>query len=280
MPSTAAPDHAGTLSAVTVSLRPAPILVLVLVAASAALAGCGGTPPAAATAPTVPPDDMPPAARLAASAALAQDLTYSATYRFAAADGGTQTLAVTRIRDGFSLALTAGERTTATVTSGGTTYRCRITPAVSGCAPGARAADPESDPVSRLAPVFTDRLEVLSDRSAALSITDAATPQGARGTCFSVQGIAAAMASPADPGLYCFDGRGLITAAQLPVGTLTVEASGPAPGSVVLPAPEVRDLPAADPVPVPEQSVPAASAGASSAPAATAVPSAGRAPEN
>jgi hypothetical protein len=255
---------------VTVSLRPAPILVLV--ATAAALAGCGGTPPAAATASTpAPADALPPAARLAARAALAQDLTYAATYRFAPADGGSQTVAVTKVRSGFSLVLTAGQRTTAAVTANGTTYRCRITPVSSGCAPGARAADPESDPVSRLTPVFTDRLEVLSDRSAALSIADAPTPRGARGSCFSVQGIAAAMAPPADPGLYCFDDSGLITAAQLPVGTLTIEGSVPAPPSVALPAPEVRDLPAADPAPAPEQSVPAASAGASPAPAATAV---------
>jgi hypothetical protein len=189
------------------------------------VAGCGATPPARG-ADAVPPDGhQPPAARLAAKAALAQDLRYSARYRF-----GGGTLRVTRAAGGLSLELTGSGATRTQITTAGGSFRC----GADVCVRGARAAD---DPLSRLQDVFTTWLRVLADRSAALSITDAQPPQGATGTCFFVQGVAAALEPPVDPGLYCFDDRGMVTAVQLPAGSLTLEGAGPAPDELALPAP-------------------------------------------
>ena len=57
----------------------------------------------------------------------------------------------------------------------------------------------------------------------------AAPLPGARGQCFSVQSNSAGLTSPVDPGVYCYDDNGTLTAAALPLGTLTL-ASAPAPG--------------------------------------------------
>jgi hypothetical protein len=190
------------------------------------VAGCGATPPAKGAGAVPPAGDQPPAARLAAKAALAQDLRYSAQYRF----GRGGTLRVTRAAGGFSLELTESGATRTAITTTGGSFRC----SADVCVRGARAGD---DPLSRLQDVFTTWLRVLADRSAALSITEAQPPQDATGTCFSVQGVAAALEPPVDPGLYCFDDRGMVTAAQLPAGSLILERTGPAPDELALPAP-------------------------------------------
>src|SRR5438874_1441136 len=86
----------------------------------------------------------------------------------------------------------------------------------------------------------------------------AAPLPGARGQCFSVEPNSAALASPVDPGVYCYDEKGTLTAAALPLGTLTLaSALAPAPPSVVLPGPVVPGTPlatAAPPSPSPSAS--------------------------
>jgi hypothetical protein len=207
------------------------------------LAGCGSPPPAkgAAAGPTALGDESP-AARLAARAVLAQDLHYSADYQFSPAGGGRpETVRVARIQGGFSLTLTGpdGQPRRAAVTTASGSFRCDA----SVCVPGARASRTDEDPVSRLRLVFTSWLRVLADRSAALSISTAQPPTGATGDCFSTQGVAAAMDPPVDPGLYCFDRAGLVTAVQLPAGSLALAGNGPPPTAIELPAPVAQAFP-------------------------------------
>ena len=105
-----------------------------------------------------------------------------------------------------------------------------------------------SDP--RVYHVFTDWLRVFGNRDAAISVDTAAPLPGSRGQCFSIEPNSAALASPVDPGVYCYDDKGTLTAAALAMGTLTLaSAPAPAPPSVVLPGPVVPGTPPATAAP-------------------------------
>jgi len=244
--------------------------VVAAVALTAGSAGCSGTGDAeATTTPTATPTGapaLPPATLLAGSAVLSQDQYYAASYRFVPADGSAAgTARVERSRAGFRLDLTQPadatrvERTTVLGQNATGPFYCRLTAAGGACAAGGAPAG-ELDP--RLQHAFTDWLPKLADRTAAISVTVATPPRGTAGTCFSVEGVAASLDPPVDPGLYCFDNVGRITALRLGVGLLTLVSTAPAPSAVALPAPLGGGLPAtAAPSPTP---TPTPSAGAGS----------------
>lgn len=252
---------------VTVTRALATLTVALAVAASAS--GCSGDGEAAATTPPSASASsapaLPPATQLAARAALGRDQFYAASYRFIPADGAPAgTARVERTKGGVRVDLTQPadatrvERTTVVVQGPQGTFFCRLTAAARACVPG--ASRPAGEPDPRVQHAFSDWLEKLREPAAALSVTVASPPRGATGTCFSVEGIAASLDPPVDPGLYCFDTVGRITALRLGVGLLTVSEMVQAPPGVTLPAPVGAALPsAAVPSPTPTPSAPAGS---------------------
>jgi hypothetical protein len=235
-------------------------------------AGCGGRPPTLPSDATS--DDPAPAApadawgRLAARVAAAQDKRYVAGYTLATRGRPDRSVSVTVAQDGSWLVnvpdgALSGTADVAVADSAAGLYQCAVGGASPGCV---RVAGPGGHLPARLDPwvehLFTDWLSVLTDRQVAISV-DTATPiPGARGQCFSVEPSSASLAPPVDPGIYCYDADGTLTAATISAGTLLLTgAPMPAPATVALPAPVVPR----DPLPTdgPPQAGQAPSAAAS-----------------
>jgi hypothetical protein len=236
-----------------------PVLPLALaVTLAAALAGCGTGGAAPRSSPASSPPAPTPAARaeLAARAAAAQDQVAVSFYALRPPGGAEdRTVMVVRAADGGWRVDIAGGAL------GGTTD-ISIIGTASGlfqCGPdGCVQVDeltPEVDP--RVHHVFTDWLDVLTDRSAAVSVSAAAPPDGVTGECFGVEPSAASLVPPLDAGVYCYEVDGTLTGAELELGTLTLTGSGEAaPPTVDLPGPVVaaEPLPTASPTPSPTPS--------------------------
>lgn len=237
-------------------------------AALALLAGCSDPPAAGAAAePTV--IDLPPDARLAARSALAQDQFYSGTYSYTPAAGGpVATVIVARARQSFLVELgTPGRPSTTIIDHPDGDFYCRTSASAGGCMKWASAGKlAEKSEPARMKLAFTRWLRTLASHQAPLSIADIAPPPQAKGTCFSVEGIAASLDPPVDAGIYCFDDSGRITALRLAGGTLLATGFGPAPATVTLPAPVGDRLPTVDPPVVPSAS---AATGGGGSPSAT-----------
>jgi hypothetical protein len=138
-------------------------------------------------------------------------------------------------------------------------YECaRLTLGAPGCfIVGTRDAQLAARNDPRIQHVFTDWLQVLTNRNEALSVAVAAPLPGSRGACFSIEPNSAALGSPVDPGIYCYDEHGTLTAAALALGTLALAAApAAAPPTVTLPGPVVSGspLPMAAPPPSPNAS--------------------------
>ncbi|MGI5212909.1 hypothetical protein [Plantactinospora sp. CA-290183] len=236
-----------------VTPRPARQLAgILLLAAPALLAGCG-----AEAVPTPPPTTGPPAAsqptqarqQLAALAAAAQDRQLAAVYTLRADGQPDRTVAVTRARNGswrvdIPGGVLGGTGDVSVVQSSAGLYQCSLPsvqrPEAPGCVrvsdPG-KPLDPAYDPA--LQHPFTDWPEVLTDRQAPLSVTTTQLA-GARGSCFAVESTSASVDPPLDPGIYCYDPDGTLTAARLPAGTLVLAGTpAAAPETVTLPGPLV-----------------------------------------
>jgi hypothetical protein len=228
-------------------------------ALSVALAGCGGTgggPPEATRLSDPPGPAAAARAELAARAAAAQDLAGVRLYTLASPGRPDRTIMVVRARDGgwrvdVPGGALGGEVDVSIIGTPGGMFHCALaaSPEQTECAQ-VKALDPAADP--RVQHVFTDWLDVLRDRSAAVAVAAAPSPPGARGRCFAVQPSAASLLAPLDAGVYCFDPDGTLTAAQLELGELRLASDGgPVPPSVELPGPVVdrRPLPTAPPPP-------------------------------
>jgi hypothetical protein len=242
-------------------IRHRALAVVTAAALTAAAAGCSDVNDAEATtkpsASATGAPALPPATLLAGRAVLSQDAYYSAAYRFVPSDGSAAgTARVERTKSGFRLDLTQPadaarfERTTVVGQNAAGPFYCRLTAAGRACVPGGAVPPGELDP--RLQHAFTDWLPKLADPTAAISVTVVSPPRGVTGTCFSVEGVAASLDPPVDPGLYCFDDVGRITALRLGVGLLTTVGLGSPPAEIALPAPVGGALPAtAVPSPTP-----------------------------
>src|SRR5262249_17344764 len=78
----------------------------------------------------------------------------------------------------------------------------------------------------------------------ALSVAAVPLLPGAFGSCFSVESNSAALAPPVDPGVYCYRADGLLTAAKVSFGTLTLSGTvGAAPPPVTMPPPLAHRTP-------------------------------------
>jgi hypothetical protein len=219
--------------------------------------GCSDDPPAPE--PTAGVDASPVEARdqLAALAAAAEDRHLTARYTYAVAGRVDRTVTVTEAGDGtwrvdVPQAGADGVTDVAVARTAEGTFQCAAQsvdrPEGSACV---RVADPDgpvpgpADP--RVQHPFTDWREVLTDRRAPLSVSTSPPLPGARGACFAVESTSASLRAPMDPGIYCYERDGTLTAVRADFGTLLLAgAPDAAPATVTLPGPVVTT----DPVPV------------------------------
>lgn len=241
--------------------------VVILVASLGAAAGCAGPARPQAAPASAPPSTMPAAAvvdargQLAVRVAAAEDRRYVAAYKFS--DGmRTRTVTVVVAADGsWQVDLPGGAmsgRTDIAITRvANGLYQCRLgRDAACVRVAGADGSLP-SDIDPRVQHIFTDWMDTLTDTSAALSVATTSRLRGARGDCYAVDSNTASLRPPIDPGVYCYDRTGLLTAARVGFGTLLL-ANGPAPAppTAALPGPVVD----AAPLPLVAPPLPSASA--------------------
>ena len=228
------------------------------------LAGCGDAAPASGpgTTPGTPeasaaqsiPDGGAARVDLAARAALAQDYRFAALYTWDVAGRAPRSVVATVANDGsWRVDIPGGALGgTADVSIAQTTagvFQCALPSAAHPINPACvRVADPnrripdEYDP--KIQRVFRQWLPVFTDRQAALSVVPARALAGAQGRCYSIDGISASMRAPVDVGIYCYAENGLLTAARVNFGTLTLAGvPAPAPPGIDLPGPVVGGEP-------------------------------------
>jgi hypothetical protein len=248
---------------------------LAVLAAPLLLAACTGEAAGQDGQATGAPERSAPAAvgappgardRLRALAAAARDRRYTAVYTFAQAGRPDRNVTVVLAVDGgwrvdvpggglggaANLAMVGGRTGRfQCVLPGSTDGTGRaLAPACVQVAGADGTVLPAADP--RVELVFTDWLDPLTDRRAALSAADTPLFPGAQGSCFRVDHTAASLPTPIDPGTYCYAPDGTLTAARMGVGVITL--AGPptaAPQSVAMPGPVVPGIavPTAPPPP-------------------------------
>jgi hypothetical protein len=243
----------------------------------AAAAGCNSPLPTSSPTPTSTAP-RPDRDRLAGLAAAAEGDAFVATYKLTTSGRGDRTVTVAIGTDGswvVALPATAlsGLADKALVRSKDGEFQCVLGPADgrAGERPDLGPLNPGCAKVStlttandpRVQHIFTDWLSALTDRATALTVSAVPAPSGATGSCFSVESTSAALAPPVDPGTYCFDADGVLTAATVGFGTLQlVSPVAAAPPSVAMPGPVVNraPLPMVAPPAPPPPPTPSASA--------------------
>jgi hypothetical protein len=225
------------------------------------LAACGGPAPAtepdtdASRAPAaILPDGGAARAELAARAALAQDYRFSALYTWDAAGREPRSVVATVAADGswrvdVPGGALGGTADVSIVQTAEGVFQCALPSATNPVNPACvRVANPdkrvphEYDP--QVERVFRQWLGVFTDRQAALSVVPAQPLPNAHGDCYSIDGISASLKAPVDVGIYCYAENGLLTAARVNYGTVTLAgAPAPAPAKVDLPGPVVGGEP-------------------------------------
>ncbi|GAA1748383.1 hypothetical protein GCM10009681_19550 [Luedemannella helvata] len=235
-----------------------------------AVAGCGGSAPTPQ--PSATPAASPrQAARdlLAASAATAKDRRYVATYTLRTRNRDERTVTVALATDNswvvsVPAGLLGGYADAAVFRSTDGLFQCALGPAAATAAdPAAPRVTPGCVKVKKLTSgtdpkvqhIFTDWIDVLLDPAAPFSVAVAQRLEKASGTCYSIESNSAALAAPVDPGIYCYNADGTLTAARTSFGTLVlVGTPDPAPASIALPAPIVPGGPLSVAAPPPPPS--------------------------
>ena len=193
-------------------------------------------------------------AQLAARAAAAKDRRLVAVYTLSSANRADRTVVVTRATDGswrvdVPGGALGGTADTSVARTRDGLFQCALSAiddlAVPACV---RVAGVNGRLPARFDPrvqhVFTDWLEVLTDRRAALAVSRARQLPGVRGACFSVESNSASLAAPLDVGIYCYATDGTLTGARLGFGTLVLAGTPtPPPPAVTLPGPTVDRAP-------------------------------------
>jgi len=225
----------------------------VLVASAAA---CEDAAPAATSEPSAPsatlgPDLSAARSELAARAALAVDHKFAALYTFNAPGEPSRAVVATVAVDGswrvdIAGGALGGTADVSIVQNTAGVFQCSLSSTANPITPTCvRVANPgksvpaDNDP--KVERVFRQWLNVFTDRQAALSVSTAQPLPGSQGSeCFAIDSISASMNAPVDVGIYCYAPDGLLTAAKVDFGTLTI-ASRPAaaPTAVTLPGPVV-----------------------------------------
>ncbi|GIF01812.1 hypothetical protein [Paractinoplanes rishiriensis] len=223
-----------------------------------AVAACGGPAEREPADPTV----LPPAggdggdarADLAARAALALDKSYAALYTLDDDGSGRQHHVVATIAaDGtWRVDVSGGAHGGATdvsivsIKSG--VYQCTVATATNPINPtcvrvaaaGKRVPKAYDPQVERL---FRQWLGVFTDRQAAISVAEVEPLRGAQGSCYSIDSISASLKAPVDIGIYCYANDGVLTAARVGFGVLTIVSQAAGPATVQLPGPDVGGQP-------------------------------------
>jgi hypothetical protein len=247
------------LAVPVVGVLAVPVVGLVLLAL---LASCGTAPTRASPrsggsgSPAAAPE---PRAQLAAHVAAAKDRRYMVGYTLVTPARPVRSVRVTVAEDGtwrvdVQGGALGGAADIAIAGRPDGQYQCTLT-ATASCvkvaAPGKKlpaAVDP------RVHYPFTTWLDVLLDRKVPLSVAAIEPLPGATGACFAVDPAVTALRPPLDAGVFCYADEGVLTAARLPFGVLTmVGRPMPAPPTVVLPGPVTAGapLPTAAPPPPP-----------------------------
>ncbi|MET7419306.1 hypothetical protein [Dactylosporangium sp. NPDC005555] len=215
------------------------------------LAACGSgepvdMPSAPATGAPAQPD---PRGQLAARVAVAKDQRYIAAYTLVAQGRAPRSVLVTVATDrtwrvdiqGGALGGTAD---VAIANRPEGVYQCAINPA-SGCV--RVAATNKKLPVAidpKLQYVFIAWLDVLLDRQVPLAVAPAEPLAGTSAPCFAVEPGVTAVQPPIDAGVFCYNDRGMLVAAKIPLGQLTLTGDpAPAPETITLPGPVVTTAP-------------------------------------
>ena len=216
------------------------------------ISACGDSAPAQEPAPSpsasFPPPDQDARVALAARAALAEDHRFSAMYTLESRGFAPRSVLATVATDGSwrvdvpSGAL-GGTADVSIVQLPSGLFQCAIPSPTNTVSPFCvrvaaagkkvpRAYDP------KIQRIFRQWLPVFTDRQAALSVTAAQPLAGSSGSCFSVDTISASLSAPVDVGIYCYADDGLLTAARVTFGTLTIAgAPAPPPPTIDLPGP-------------------------------------------
>ncbi|BCJ43333.1 hypothetical protein GCM10010168_43580 [Actinoplanes ianthinogenes] len=218
------------------------------------LAGCGGDAPDPA--PTVPsaapatPAGPDARTELAGLAAGALDRRYAALYSFTGQDGNPRRVVATVANDGswrvdIANGALGGSADVSIVHNMNGVYQCSVSmtgaPINAGCvhvaAKGEKVPHKYDPQVQRL---FRQWLPVFTDRDSALSVAAVKPLEGAQGgACYSVDSTSASLEAPVDIGVYCYAADGLLTAARVTFGTITLVKQVGAPDTVQFPGPEV-----------------------------------------
>jgi hypothetical protein len=230
------------------------------------VSACGDSAPAPEPPPSpsasVPPPAQDARVALAARAALAQDHRFSAIYTLESRGFAPRSVLATVAVDGsWRVDIPSGalggtaDVSIAQLPAG--LFQCAIPSATNPIGPSCvrvaeagkrvpRAYDPKVQRIIRQwLPVFTDR-------QAALSVTAAQPLPGSSGSCFSIDTISASLSAPVDVGIYCYADNGLLTAARVKFGTLTIAgAPAAAPPTIDLPGPVTGGEPLGQEAPPP-----------------------------
>jgi hypothetical protein len=240
------------------------VCAVALIASGAA--GCSGDDTPVATPPTtsasIPPAGTDARVELAAKAAAAEDRRFTAYYTLDTQGRDQRAVTVTSATDGtwrvdVPGAALGGTADIAIAQIEAGVFQCNLPsemrPIDSTCV---RVVDPNDRIPNRFDPdvqhLFTDWLEVLTDRQAPLSVSVARPLDGVKGTCYAIESISASLESPLDAGIYCYADDGLLTGARVSFGTLKLAADPDAPPpSVELPGPVVAGEPLGKAAPPP-----------------------------
>ena len=218
----------------------------VLLAGCLAACGDAAAQPTPTPSESIAPDMSAARIDLAARAALAEDHRFAALYTLEQ-NGQQRSVVATVATDGswrvdIPGGALGGTADVSIVQTPEGVFQCALpsatNPVNSGCV---RVADPnkriprEFDP--KVERVFRQWLNVFTDRQSALSVVPAAPLPGSQGSCFSIDSISASLKAPVDVGIYCYADNGLLTAARVGYGTLSLVSVAAAPPSVDLPGP-------------------------------------------
>jgi hypothetical protein len=216
-----------------------------------ALTACGGTKPPTSddTTPTVlPQQDVRD--QLAGRVAAAKDRRYVARYRLVVPKRADRTITVAYAEDNSWVVsipggALGGLADIAMLGNAGGLFECVLGPAVAAIQAGLAPVNPgcvkvrslNSGTDPRVQHIFTDWIDPLIDRETAISVARAKPLEHATGTCYSVESNSTQLAPPVDPGIYCYDADGTLTAARVGFGTLILTGTpGGAPSTITMPA--------------------------------------------
>jgi hypothetical protein len=232
------------------------------------LAACGDDTPKPAPSPSpAPPPAVDDNARndLVGRAALAQDKSYAALYSLDDGTGTPRDVVATIAADGtwrvdVAKGAFGGTTDESIVSTAAGVYQCTVATAANPITPACVRVADKGKPVPakydpRVERLFQPALNVFTDRQAAIAVTEVAPLAGAKGDCYSIDSISAALDAPVDVGIYCYATDGVLTAVRVGFGVLKLVSQVAGPKTVALPGRVVDAAPMeiASPEPPSEQ---------------------------